>query len=252
MVAENSYYLPNYEIRSSLKTISDLRAKLEIANAELLPKKKFSFKNKSTTKNVVQEKMLLENVVEEKIRVRETEGFKDKEGALLVKSFGDLEEEGGGEFSLSNLISCEIRITGKCRAVFIHKLKSCRVFIGPIMGSIHIEEVEDCLFMLASHQIRIHFAKKCDFYLRVRSRPIIEDSNGVRFGPYLLDYDGIEKHLKECSLDEDTGSTESGVRGPEEAISLPCGKGFKKHELWESTTWWLDVSARVDGSYFSV
>ncbi|KAF9591623.1 hypothetical protein IFM89_004852 [Coptis chinensis] len=89
-------------------------------------------------------RVLLENVVEEKIRVRETEGFKDKQGELLVKSFGDLEEERGGEFGLK---------------------------LGRLL--------------------------------------IIEDSNAVRFGPYLLDYDGIEKHLKECSLDEDTGNWEN-------------------------------------------
>lgn len=57
--------------------------------------------------------------------------------------------------------------------------------------------------MLASHQIRIHRAKKSDFYLRVRSRPIIEDSNGVRFAPYCLGYGGIEEDLKTAGLEEE-------------------------------------------------
>ncbi|MCD9637792.1 hypothetical protein HAX54_021291 [Datura stramonium] len=53
------------------------------------------------------------------------------------------------------------------------------------------------------NEIRIHQAKGCDFYLRARSRPIIEDSNGVRFAPYCLKYDGIEKDLEEANLGEE-------------------------------------------------
>lgn len=80
------------------------------------------------------------------------------------------------------------------------------MYTGPVIGSILIDDVEDCLLVVASHQIRIHRAKRSDFYLRVRSRPIIEDSNGVRFGPYCLDYGGIEQDLKTAGLDEETQS----------------------------------------------
>lgn len=40
----------------------------------------------------------------------------------------------------------------------------------------------------------------------MRSRLIIEDSNGVRFAPYCLDYGGIEEDLKMAGLEEDTES----------------------------------------------
>ncbi|TQE14131.1 hypothetical protein C1H46_000050 [Malus baccata] len=43
-----------------------------------------------------------------------------------------------------------------------------------------------------------------DFYQRVRSRLIIEDSYGVRFTLYCLRYKGIEEELREASLDEET------------------------------------------------
>ncbi|CDY63924.1 hypothetical protein HID58_078830 [Brassica napus] len=38
------------------------------------------------------------------------------------------------------------------------------------------------------------------------SRPIIEDSSGVRFGPYCLGYGGIEEDLKTAGLEEETES----------------------------------------------
>lgn len=210
LVAENSYYLPSYDVRSSLKVVADLKETLENLSSELLPKKKFTFKNKGVKTdldNVVKEPNLGNNdsVVLEKtsFKVRDSPGFRNMDRATLVKDFTGLEV---GDFILSDLSSCEVRLIGCLRVLFIHRLQNCRVFVGPVLGSIHIEEVEGCLFMLSSHQIRIHHARKTDFYLRVRSRPIIEDCSGVRFAPYSLSYDGIEKDLKDSNLDEETGN----------------------------------------------
>lgn len=41
--------------------------------------------------------------------------------------------------------------------------------------------------MLASHQVRVHGAHRCQLYLRLRSNPIIEDCTGVGVAPYCLD-----------------------------------------------------------------
>ncbi|KAI3890854.1 hypothetical protein MKW92_039092 [Papaver armeniacum] len=213
LVAENSYFLPSYEVRASLKTISDLKETLESVNYELLPKKNFSFRNKSTATKKDQGNVVtteddnsgFDSVLPEKcsIQVRDSPGFRDKEGVVLVKSFGSLKE---GDFTLSNLNSCEVRVTGCFRALYIHRMRNCHVYVGPVMGSILIEQVEGCLFMMSSNQMRIHHAKKTDFYLRVRSRPMIEVCNSVRFAPYLLCYEGIDKDLKDSSLDEENGN----------------------------------------------
>ncbi|KAJ0106331.1 hypothetical protein Patl1_19339 [Pistacia atlantica] len=132
-----------------------------------------------------------------------------------------------GEFTLAGLDSCEVRLVGCVNALFVNKLKGCNVYAGPVTGSILIEEVEGCVLVLASHQNRIHFAKSCDFYLRVRSRPIIEDCNGVRFGPYCSKYEGIEEYLEAAALSEETGSwgnVDDFVVG--ESFKVPIGVGF--------------------------
>lgn len=204
LVAANSYFLPSYEVRSSLRSASDLKQSLDALSAALLPKKKFSFKTKSSPPSTanppeIQKRDLAPppNVV---VPVRDSPGFRNKQGETLTKSFRS------GEFTLSDLDSCRVRLTGTVNALFIHRLRNCHVYTGPVIGSILIDDVEDCLLVVASHQIRIHRAKRSDFYLRVRSRPIIEDSNGVRFGPYCLDYGGIEQDLKTAGLDEETQS----------------------------------------------
>ncbi|KAI3905387.1 hypothetical protein MKW92_008856 [Papaver armeniacum] len=167
------------ESKANLK--SDLE-KLPILISELekllLPKQKFSFRNKSTAVKkhqgnagtTVNENSGFDSVLAEKcsIQVRDSPGF------------GCSKE---GDFTLSDLNSCEVRVTGCFRALYIHRMRNC------------LEQVEDCLFMMP--QI---------FYLRVRSRPIVEDCNSARFAPYLLCYEGIDKYLEDSSLDEDTGN----------------------------------------------
>lgn len=209
LLAQNSYHLPSYEVRASLKTISDLKESLDNVALKLLPRKKFSFKSKGPKQNlpVVAEKKEAEKpelVSSERMsRVLDTPGFRNREGEVLVEN---LKGKDMGEFTLSDLGSCDVRLVGRSRAIFIHRLRNCKVYVGPVMGSVLIDDAEGCVFVLASHQIRIHNARGCDFYLRVRSRPIIEDSNGVRFAPYCLQYDGIEEDLRESKLDEETGN----------------------------------------------
>ncbi|KAJ7956808.1 tubulin-folding cofactor C [Quillaja saponaria] len=211
LVAENSYFLPSYDVRASLKTISDLRLNLDSLNSELIPKNKFSFRWKVNKKEpAVEEAKEAANpdsiiILPEKtsFTVRDSPGFRNKVGEVLV---GEFRGSDVGEFTISDLDSCEVRWIGSFRVLFVHRLKNCRVYVGPVLGSILIEEVVGCLFMVASHQIRIHGTKESNFYLRVRSRPIIEDTINVRFAPYSLTYNGIEEDLRGATLFEDTGN----------------------------------------------
>lgn len=216
-VAESSYFLPSYEVRSCLKTISDLRQTLEQVSSTVIPKKKFSFRNKAakkvtTSSDVIREAPSeingIENVEAQNVgfRALDSAGFRDRENEVLVKEFGKAGAEEIGEFMLSDLRGCEVRLLGCVRALFVHRLTNCKVYVGPVTGSVLIEEVKGCVFVLASHQIRIHHATECDFYLRVRSRPIIEDSTGVRFAPYCLMYEGIERDLEKANLGEESGN----------------------------------------------
>lgn len=210
-VSEKSYFLPSYDVRSSLKTITDLREAMESLNAEIQPRKKFSFHNKpgkaDSAKKVadfdassVEGSVLLPST---SISVHDSPGFRHQSNVILDKEFGFLE---CGDFTISDLESCEVRLRGCLRALYVHRVKNCRIYTGPVTGSILIEEVEDGVFMLASHQIRIHQAKRTDFYIRVRSRPIIEDCSEVRFAPHRMVYEGIEKDLNDAGLGEENGN----------------------------------------------
>ena len=64
---------------------------------------------------------------------------------------------------------------------------------------------DDSVLMIAAQQVRIHAAHASDFYLRVRSHPIIEHSDGVRFAPYACAYAGAERDLEAAGLATDGG-----------------------------------------------
>ncbi|GFP80101.1 tubulin-folding cofactor c [Phtheirospermum japonicum] len=208
LVAENSYFLPPYEVRTCLNTIDQLKQSVDDVTSLVIPKKKFSFKNKPSKKSTpmpdqkealpLSEPEMKPNLGLEKLGFMELKsgpGFRNMENEVLVKEFNKTDPE-----------DCEVRLKGCLRALFMDKLINCKVYVGAVMGSVLIEGAEGCVFVLASHQIRIHNAKSCDFYLRLRSRPIIEDSSGVRFAPYRLSYGGIEKDLTEANLGEETGN----------------------------------------------
>ncbi|KAH9293952.1 hypothetical protein KI387_040843 [Taxus chinensis] len=210
LAAENSYFLPSYEARAARNAIAELNERLDYANSNLLPKKKFSFRNKASKSNPKERDENPNENNKNSINAHEKNnsfaydapGVRNKNGIVVVNN---LDASRDGDFALSDLVDCKIYLRGRLRAFFIHKLKCCQVFAGPVMGSVLIEEAENCVFMLASHQIRIHQTVNTDFYLRVRSRPIVEYASNVRFAPYALFYRGIDEDLQESDLKDETG-----------------------------------------------
>eukprot|EP00775_Hariotina_reticulata_P009384 gene9384-9548_t len=90
----------------------------------------------------------------------------------------------GQVFVLHDMSDCTVLLLGQLSALRLQQLQRCRVVAGPVSGATSISGAQDCLFMIASHQVRVHDAQGCDLYLRVRSRPVIEDSSQLRFAPF--------------------------------------------------------------------
>ncbi|XP_074580695.1 tubulin-folding cofactor C-like [Curcuma longa] len=156
------YFSPSYKIRSFLKAISLLKETWDAVNSELLFGKKFFIKNKTFKKDLI-------CVIREKSMKKKAPSLQKlnlaPEDWILIKHFSSLSP-----------ISLLVRSIST----------NCRVYAGPVLGLILIEEVHGRLLMLASHQIRIHRARATDLCLWMRSRPITEDYDAVRFAPCRL------------------------------------------------------------------
>lgn len=73
-------------------------------------------------------------------------------------------------------------------AMHVDGLTRCTVYVGAIAGSIMVHNCEDCVFVVAARQIRIHTSRRCRFRLLVLSNPIIEHCQELTFGPFCLSY----------------------------------------------------------------
>ncbi|KAI9594416.1 tubulin binding cofactor C-domain-containing protein [Syncephalis fuscata] len=68
-------------------------------------------------------------------------------------------------------------------ALHIRKLKRCIVLVGNVEGSIMLHECQQCIFLMACRQFRMHTSDQCDIYMHCSSQPIIEHCNRIRFAP---------------------------------------------------------------------
>ncbi|KAL3684535.1 hypothetical protein R1sor_002557 [Riccia sorocarpa] len=237
LVADSSYFLPAYDVRSSQTAVLRLKEELASASAELLPKKKFSFRNKAAKKQPIPVVAAdsttggLRDGTHNIERNGETQNPRgassesnsasspSKEGSIAVQEANNREciqgkqnsvfvrdsQVLGAELTLSDLKNCRVYLKGRLTTLYIHRLRNCQIFAGPVTGSVFIDDVEGSTLVLASHQIRIHSTKATDFYLRVRSRPIVEYTTNVRFAPYAFSYPGLQEDLIASNLAEETG-----------------------------------------------
>lgn len=126
---------------------------------------------------------------------------------------------------LTNLEDCVVFLGDTMSALRVTNVKRCHVYGGPVAGSLLLEGCEDCVFWLASRQIRLHHAERCTFHLRVMSNPIIEDCSGLIFSPYNLMYEGLTDMLVQAGL----GSTVKDM--------WSTVKDFKWHRATHSPNW---------------
>lgn len=115
----------------------------------MLPKRKFTFKNKVTKRNPENAQKPENAVLKKNDNHTVTQysngnylapGFQFKEGMVLVK---DLDASKDGDFVLLDLVNYRVYLQGQLRALFIHRLKGCQVFEGHFRGSVLIENMED-------------------------------------------------------------------------------------------------------------
>ncbi|XP_076464168.1 tubulin-specific chaperone C-like [Babylonia areolata] len=201
-VSECTAFLPSYEVRQAQETISNLQSMIQEKRDELLPKKKFAFSKAKKTN----EKKVLPSKQENTTKIDEASAVVELAACKFVNQSGvslsmDSSEINQNDVALVGLTDCTVKLFGSPSAVHIFKLKNCKIFAGPVSGSIFIRDCTNCVFVLPCQQLRIHNTFDTDFYIHVTSKAIIEDCARVQFAPYNWTYTNLDSDYQLSGLD---------------------------------------------------
>jgi len=131
-------------------------------------------------------------------------GFKDAVDETFVFR-GDTENPADApDLILERLSGCVVFVLGAVRALRCHDLRDTKVYGGPVAGSAHLQNLEGCHVEIAARQVRVHDARRVAFYVRTKSRPIIEHSREVTFAPFAFEYEGARARFAAAGLAEET------------------------------------------------
>ncbi|CAM9522613.1 unnamed protein product [Chrysoparadoxa australica] len=204
--AEASNILPKYDVRRAGEEVAQLMSVIDSAREKIAPRKKFSFKKRAqkaapmagpsaALKAPAPVVAPVGQFIGDDSKRIKLEGLK---GETISVSQADLPE--GCDYKVLGLIDCTVGILGVTYALRLEGLRGCIVYSGPVSGSIYVENCQDCTVYAAGRQLRIHDSENVDFYVLIKSGPIIEKCHGMRFAPYSLAYQGMSTHLEAASL----------------------------------------------------
>ncbi|XP_068906908.1 tubulin-specific chaperone C [Tenebrio molitor] len=205
-VANSNIFLRTYDIKKCHESIQELTNKSKDLEEELLPKKKFGFKNKTKAKpqeKKSDDKDEVDFQHKTSFITKQLCGFTNRTGETLVMNEDDIYKN---DVSAEHLDNCKVIIFGCPSTLHLSHLKNCFIFTGPVSTSIFAENCVDCTLVIACQQLRLHASKNINIYLHVTSRAIMEDCHNIQLAPYNLNYDNSDKHFAESGLDKHTNN----------------------------------------------
>lgn len=166
--------LSAYDRRVEQEKLRKLAFDLAYVRRQKLPRKVFRFASR---------KLL---ATEQDNGQAEAEAVTYLSRALLQDLHGTVQVVNGSEqrnedFLIKGCTGCIILVTVPLAAIYIDDCRECKIFCGNVGGAVHTERCEGIMVIGACHQLRIHDAKGCSFFLVLGSDPIIERSSALSF-----------------------------------------------------------------------
>nr|CAH7720294.1 unnamed protein product [Callosobruchus chinensis] len=190
-VAASNIFLRHYDLQRCQNILQELTNKAKYLENELLPKKKFSFKNRTKEKDIKQEKGDEVDSTAFKPQVCSiftSCGFFNRVNETLSMSSADIFRK---DISLEKLENCTVIFKGTPSTLHLNHLSNCKVFTGPVSTSIFAENCTNCTLVIACQQLRLHSSQNVQIYLHVTSRAIMEDCKDIAVAPYNWIYEGM-------------------------------------------------------------
>lgn len=201
-VASSNIFLRHYDLQKCQDTINELTTHAKSLEDELLPKKKFSFKNKSKQEKNIQHSngTLTKDEIDSSVKYKLDDnrcGYFNRKAEFLELKDAEIFQK---DVNITNLENCTVCLRGSPSTLHLNHLKNCNIFSGPVSTSIFAENCENSILVIACQQLRLHSSKNIQIYLHVTSRAIMEDCTDINVAPYNWKYFGIEKDFEKANL----------------------------------------------------
>ncbi|XP_050668759.1 tubulin-specific chaperone C-like isoform X1 [Leptidea sinapis] len=207
-VVTSTFFLMEFNLRKYLGIVQNLQAKCYELEDIYVPRKKFGFSRKKLLKSASQKPDSIdENDCAGKLDSNKWDekmfGFDSESNKVLLLENDELFQR---DVALRNLKNCTIGLRGVMATLHITNLDNCIILTGPVTSSVFVEKCNNCTFVTMCQQLRMHSSVKCDIYLHVTSKGIVEDCTEIRTAPYNLYYEDLEKHVNMSSLDRNNNN----------------------------------------------
>lgn len=121
-----------------------------------------------------------------------------KKDIEIVRNPGDIS---GNQFIADELDHCKVIVNDICDSMTIDRCVNCELILSAVRGSVFIRDCVDSKFQIVCGQFRCRSCTNCDFFMHVKTGPIIESSKDVRIGCSTLFYPDLINQMKQLRLD---------------------------------------------------
>ncbi|KAJ1967873.1 hypothetical protein IWQ62_001579 [Dispira parvispora] len=109
---------------------------------------------------------------------------------------------------------------GRLGSVLLKNLTHCVVLVGPQGGSMFVEHCQECVVVVACHQLRAHTSSDVWFCLHTTSRPIIEECHGIGVTHYPEKFAPVETLGTTTTVDPSPPKGLDGIKASWETAGL--------------------------------
>lgn len=208
-VITSSLFLKEFNMRKYLGIVQNLQTKCYELEERFVPRKKFGFTKKKIPKCEQKSPTIDEHDTGTKSASKWDEklfGFDTRSNEVLQLESEDVFQR---DVALRHLKNCTVSLKGVLGTLHLTDLENCIVLCGPVTSSVFMERCTGCKLVVACQQLRMHSSTKCDIYLHVTSKGIIEDCSEIRTAPYYLHYEELDKHFKMSLLNRNCNNWDS-------------------------------------------
>ena len=123
---------------------------------------------------------------------------KDKHDETIVRVPGQIN---GNQFAAMKLTNCKVIVRDLVDSMTLDQCTGCDFLLCAVRGSIFARNCEKCRFIMVCGQFRCRDCSDCDFFMQVKTGPVIESSHDLRIGCAIVAYPELLDHMKRARLD---------------------------------------------------